>query len=107
MNLLKLIKTFEKILKQLVLQNSKLKHIEETIMAELAELNSKIAELEAKVDLDVAQGAQVIVAINALLAKIPANVDYQPQIDALNAIIGKVTSDNPAIQAAIDSATSA
>lgn len=73
-------------------------------MANLADLESKIAELSTKVDDDVTQGAAIIVAINALLAKIPANVDYQPQIDALNAIISKVTSDNPAIQAAIDAA---
>lgn len=73
-------------------------------MANLADLEAKIVELSGKVDDDVAQGAAIIVAINALLAKIPANVDYQPQIDALNAIISKVTSDNPAIQAAIDAA---
>lgn len=99
-----LIHLFAKILKQLMLQNKTLKHMEGHIMANLADLEAKIVELSGKVDDDVAQGAAIIVAINALLAKIPANVDYQPQIDALNAIISKVTSDNPAIQAAIDAA---
>ena len=83
---------------------NELKKAEVHIMASLTELEAKIAELSTKVDEDVTQGAAIIVAINALLAKIPASVDYQPQIDALNAIIGKVTADNPAIQAAIDAA---
>lgn len=74
------------------------------IMANLQELEAKIAELSLKVDEDIAQGAAIITAVNDLLARIPPSADYQPQIDALNAIIAKVTSDNPAIQTAIDAA---
>lgn len=76
-------------------------------MATLEELNAKIAELSTKVDDDVTQGAAVISAIQALLQRLPASPDYQAQIDAVNAIIGKVTADNPAIQAAIDAANAA
>lgn len=85
---------------------SNLERMVTKIMATLEELNGKIAELSEKVDLDVVQGASVIAAVNALIAKIPAGVDYQAQVDAVNAIIAKVTTDNPAIQAAIDAANS-
>lgn len=68
----------------------------------LEELNATIAEMNEKVDADLAQGAAIITAVNALLARLPTNPDYQAQVDALNAIIGKVTSDNPALQSAID-----
>lgn len=84
----------------------KLERMVTKIMASLEELNAKITELSEKVDLDVVQGASVIAAVNALIAKIPAGVDYQAQVDAVNAIIAKVTTDNPAIQAAIDAANS-
>ena len=76
-------------------------------MATLQELEAKIAELSTKVDEDVAQGAAVITAIQELLKRIPASTDYQAQVDAVNAIISKVTADNPAIQAAIDAANAA
>lgn len=71
-------------------------------MATLQELEAKITELEEKVELDVQQGAAVIAGINDLLSRTPGTPDYQAQVDRLNALIAKVTSDNPAIQAALD-----
>lgn len=84
----------------------KLERMVKKIMASLEELNAKIAELSARVDADVEQGAATILAVRELLARIPASPDYQAQVDALNEIITKITSDNSAIQAAIDAANS-
>lgn len=87
-----------------MLQNKRLKKMEERIMATLQDYEAKVAELSQKIDEELAQTAAVIVAVNALIAKITAGVDYQPQIDALNVLTTKLTSDNPALQAAIDAA---
>lgn len=74
----------------------------------IQDLKDAIAPLQAAIDADVAQDEKVVEAINALLKKIEElNVplpDLQPEIDALKAATAKLSSDNAAVQAAIDTA---
>lgn len=70
----------------------------------LDDLREALTALDAKVDEDLAQTAEIIVAVNELLEKIKAGGDFQAEVDAVSAIITKLTSDNPAVQEAIDAA---
>lgn len=74
----------------------------------LEEALAALAALEAKVQEDVDQTGQLVVVTNKLVEYIKSlptqvPVDYQPFVDAADAITAKLTADNPAIQAAIDS----
>lgn len=75
----------------------------------LAELQAAIEALNQKVDEDIAQAAEIVSAVNALIAKIQAsgNQDFTAEVQALSAIASKLTADNPAVQAAIDAAAQA
>jgi len=73
-------------------------------MATRQELNDALAEIQTAIDADVAQDVKVVEAINALLAALEAagNTDFQVEVDALKAASTKLSSDNAAVQAAID-----
>ncbi len=75
--------------------------------ATVKDLQDAIQGISDAVDADVAQDLKVVEAINALLAAIAAGgstADFQPQIDQLKAVSSKLSSDNAAVQAAIDAA---
>jgi hypothetical protein len=99
-----LIRLFAKIVKELMLQNKRLKKLEDTLMATREELNAGIAEIHTAVDADLAQTQLVITKINELIAAIAAagNTDFQAEVDALKAATAKLSSDNAAVQAALD-----
>lgn len=76
-------------------------------MATLQELQATIAELQTKVSEDVAQVALLVTKVNDLITRInngPAAIDYAAEVAAIQAAMGTLGSDNPAIQAAIDAA---
>lgn len=79
------------------------------IMAQtLQDLKDAITEIGAAVEADTAQDIKVVEAINALIAKIEQlgqGADFQAEVDALKAASSKLSSDNAAVQAAIDAAT--
>ena len=70
----------------------------------IEELRAAITDISAKVDADVAQDVKVVEAINALIAKIGAGQDFTAELAALQAAGNKLSSDNAAVQAAIDAA---
>lgn len=73
----------------------------------IQDLKDAIGPLQAAIDADVAQDEKVVEAINAVLKKleeIGTPPDLQPEIDALKAMAAKLSSDNAAVQAAIDAA---
>ena len=72
--------------------------------ATLQDLRDAITALDTKIDEDLAQTAAVIVAVNALIAKVGTSPDVQAEVDAVNALTTKIASDNPSLQAAIDAA---
>jgi len=71
----------------------------------LADLQAAITAIGQAVEADVAQAAKVIEAIDALKAKIDAlgNPDLTAEVQALATIASRLSSDNSAVQAAIDS----
>lgn len=72
----------------------------------LEQLRAAIEAIGVAVDADVAQDTKVVEAINALIAKIEAsgNTDFTQEVAALASISAKLSSDNDAVQAAIDKA---
>lgn len=70
----------------------------------LDDLREALTAVDGKIDEQKAQTASLIVAVNALLAKIPPSPDYQAEVDALVAMAGKLTSDDADVQAAVDAA---
>lgn len=70
----------------------------------LDELRAAITALYVKVEEDVDQTAQLVVATTKLLEKLNAGSDFQAEVDAVTEVVTKLTSDNPAVQAAIDAA---
>jgi hypothetical protein len=77
------------------------------IMATLQDLKDAIADIQTKVDADVEQDVKVVEAINVLLAKLatlPNTQDFQEEVDAVKAASAKLSSDNAAVQTAIDAA---
>ena len=68
------------------------------------ELREALTAVDAKIDEQKAQTASLIVAVNALLAKVPASPDYQAEVDALTSMAAKLTSDDADVQAAVDAA---
>ncbi len=96
----KKLETIEKIV-------TEIKQKENTMPQTLQDLRDAITALDTKIDEDLTQTGQIIVAVNALIAKIGTGTppaDFQAEVDAVNALITKLTSDNPAVQAAIDAA---
>lgn len=85
---------------------TKLKRMEVLQMATRQELNAALEEIRTAVDADVAQDLVVVEKINALLEAIrnAGNTDFQEEVDALRAATTKLSSDNAAVQAALDSA---
>lgn len=101
------IRLFAKILNQLMIQNRELKYINKQLgdqMATLQDLKDQIAEIETAVEADVAQDIKVIAAIDALLKALEnaGNHDFQAEVNALKAASSKLSSDNQAVQDAID-----
>lgn len=76
------------------------------IMATLQDLKDQIAAIETAVEADVAQDIKVIAAIEALLKALEAagTTEFQAEVDALKAVSSKLSSDNQAVQDAIDKA---
>lgn len=74
--------------------------------ATLVELQAAITAIGQAVEADVAQDLKVVEAINALIAKIEAigNPDLTAEVQALADIAAKLSSDNVAVQTAIDAA---
>ena len=70
----------------------------------LNDLKDALVALDTKIDEDLAQTAQLITAINALLAKLSAGADVTAEVAAVSSMITKITSDNAAVQKAIDDA---
>lgn len=70
----------------------------------LQDLKDAITAISAAVDADVAQTALVVTAVNALIAKIEASgtTDFAEEVAALAAATSKLSSDNTAVQEAID-----
>lgn len=75
----------------------------------LADLQAAITAITVAVDADVAQTALVVTAVNALIAKIQASGshDFDAEVAALAATTSKLSSDNAAVQTAIDEAGAA
>lgn len=72
----------------------------------LADLQAAIEQISTAVDADVAQDVKVLEAIEALIKKIEesGNTDFTAEVTALSKIAEKLSSDNDAVQAAIDKA---
>lgn len=72
----------------------------------LVDLQAAITAIGEAVAADVAQDLKVVEAINALIAKIETlgNPDLTAEVAALAAIAAQLTSDNAAVQTAIDAA---
>lgn len=96
------ITVLEKVVNTLELQTKEIQKMAKTLAEAVAALDA----LEAKVDEDVAQVAQLLVANGKILEYIKTlpNVpaDLQVVVDKVDAITAKLVADNPAIQAAID-----
>lgn len=86
-----------------VLLENILKEIKK-MAATLKDLQDAIADIGTKVDADVAQDVKVVEAINALIAKVNAGQDFSAELASLKAAGDKLSSDNAAVQAAIDAA---
>lgn len=86
--------------------NTKNKRRIENIMATLQELRDAIAQIGVAVEADVAQTALVVTAVNALIAKINASgtTDFATEVAALSAATAQLSSDNAAVQTALDEA---
>lgn len=74
--------------------------------ATLQELKDAITAISGAVDADVAQTALVVDAVNKLIAAIKASgtTDFAEEVAALAAATSKLSSDNAAVQTAIDDA---
>jgi predicted transcriptional regulator len=85
---------------------NEIKHKENTMAQTLADLQAAITAIGEAVAADVAQDLKVVEAINALIAKIEAlgNPDLTAEVQALATIASQLTSDNAAVQEAIDKA---
>ncbi len=77
----------------------------------LAEVMTAITELGTAIDADVEQDKVVVTAVNALIEKLknipPGTVDLTAEVDAVLAATSKLSADNAAVQAALDSAAGA
>jgi hypothetical protein len=75
---------------------NKLEHrthrLEITMSADRAALDAKIQEVAAKYDTTI---ADIKAVIAALQAKIGTSADFQAEVDALQAVVDKETSDDP------------
>ena len=73
----------------------------------LQDLQQAIAAIGVAVEADVAQDIKVVEAINALIKKIDesGNTDFTAEVQALSALSEKLSSDNAAVQEAIDKAS--
>lgn len=75
-------------------------------MATRQELNTALEAIRVAIDADVAQDLVVVEKLNALIAALAAagNTDFQAEVDALTAATTHLSSDNSAVQAALDAA---
>lgn len=101
--------TFEFFRKRLEEIDTKLTRLilkEKTMAQTLADLQAAITAIGEAVAADVAQDVKVVEAINALIAKIESlgNTDLTEEVQALAAIANQLSSDNAAVQEAIDKA---
>jgi hypothetical protein len=80
---------------------NKLEHrthrLEKTMSADRAALDAKIQEVAAKYDSTI---ANIKAVIAALQAKVGTSADFQSEVDALQAVVDKETTDDPGAPAA-------